>query len=301
MKVSIVIPTYNEENDIELTINYLLLLKYKNIEIIFVDDSTDSTPEIIKKYASLNDKIKLIIPSLKDGRCGARNIGIKASTGDILVILNADVLLYSNFINDILVHYKNGCDYLLVRSRVKNQNKLFARYVECIGILDHYIKDPAWMEWTEGFSCRKSILDDNNLFPSGFDTPIMAGEDGIFGINLHNKNYNKHIDFSIIVDHIAPEKFTEYWSKRKERGYGGVQIKKYINNYSLLKILLRLLFRLTRTFLKILVFYPIYISFRASKYSTRTPQEILKFCYAWFIEQIAMHTGEIQAIKKIYL
>jgi len=301
MKVSIIVPTYNEENDIELTLNYLLNIDYDNYEIIFVDDSFDLTPKIISKYSAINNKIKLIIPEIKDGRCGARNIGILNASGEILVILNADVLLHKNFIKDILKHYNNGCDYLLVRSKVKNQDDLFARYVECVGILDHYVTDPSWMEWSEGFSCRKSKIMADSLFPCGYDTPIMAGEDGVFGMNLRKNNLIKHIDFSIVVEHIAPSKFKEYWSKRKERGYGGVQIKKYINNFSFNEIILRLIYRLMRTFLKIITLYPIYLSFKASKYSKRTLAEIIRFTYAWFIEQIAFHTGEIQAIRKLYL
>ena len=51
-KVSIVIPTYNEENDILQTLNYLDSLEYENYEIIIVDDSSDSTPQIIKSFKS---------------------------------------------------------------------------------------------------------------------------------------------------------------------------------------------------------------------------------------------------------
>ena len=46
MKFSIVVPTYNEENDIAGTLDALTSLDYPDKEIIVVDDSTDSTPAI---------------------------------------------------------------------------------------------------------------------------------------------------------------------------------------------------------------------------------------------------------------
>ena len=49
MKLSIIIPCYNEERSIETVINKVLNQEYKNIEIIVVDDhSQDSTTDILK-------------------------------------------------------------------------------------------------------------------------------------------------------------------------------------------------------------------------------------------------------------
>ena len=98
-KFSIIIPTYNEENDIRGTLESLLELTYKNKEIIIVDDSNDNTPNIIREYSEQG--VKLVIPELRRGRCEARNIGIRESIGDILVILNADVILPNDFLEKI--------------------------------------------------------------------------------------------------------------------------------------------------------------------------------------------------------
>ena len=70
-------------------------------------------PNIIKKYIYQNKNIKLIIPNVKRGS-EARNIGIQEADGEILIILNADVHLPKKFINQILVHYQNGADFVLV-------------------------------------------------------------------------------------------------------------------------------------------------------------------------------------------
>ena len=60
MKLSIIIPCYNEERSIETVINKVLNQEYKNIEIIVVDDcSQDSTTDILKN--KLKEKIDKLI------------------------------------------------------------------------------------------------------------------------------------------------------------------------------------------------------------------------------------------------
>ncbi|HYF98354.1 MAG TPA: glycosyltransferase family 2 protein, partial [Coxiellaceae bacterium] len=182
MKFSIIIPTYNEEKDIAATLDTLVMLQWPDYEILVVDDSNDRTPDIVKTYA--DRKVQLLRPVKREGRCGARNLGIQKASGDIIVILNADVHLSADFLNRIAPYYADNYDYVLVRSVVENMKDLFARYVECQGIVDHYQSDPEWMEWTEGFSCRREVAIRAGLFPTGFPVPICAGEDGFFGENL---------------------------------------------------------------------------------------------------------------------
>ena len=128
-KISIIIPVFNEKEDIITTINYIKKLKYSNYELIIIDDSTDETPQLIKKNKF--DKLIYIQPSVRKDRSQARNIGIKKSTGEILVILNADVLLPDDFLDKIIINYKNGCDYLLVDSEVYNLSSVYSRHVDC--------------------------------------------------------------------------------------------------------------------------------------------------------------------------
>ena len=48
---TIVIPTYNEESDIGITMETLSALDYSNFDVLVIDDSTDSTPELVGKFA----------------------------------------------------------------------------------------------------------------------------------------------------------------------------------------------------------------------------------------------------------
>jgi len=246
MKFSIVIPTYNEEKDIRDTLDSLLLLDYPNYEILVVDDSTDSTSEIVREYQKFG--VKLLRPSIREGRCGARNLGILNSAGEVVVILNADVHLPKDCFAKISVHYENGADYVLVKSVVKNLDNLFARYVEAVGIYDFYGSNPQGMDWTEGFSCKRDLAIRAGLFPTGFAVPLVAGEDKVFGENLRSLNANKIIDLTIVCSHIAPALFSEYWHIRKGRGEGSPQIRRFLEGWSYPKILRRAFLRLIKMY-----------------------------------------------------
>ena len=91
MKISILIPCYNEEKTIEKIINKILDLKDLNLEIIIVDDnSTDSSRSIIN--TKLKDKIhKLILNDKNYGKGYSIRKGIEAATGEVLIIQDADL------------------------------------------------------------------------------------------------------------------------------------------------------------------------------------------------------------------
>ena len=301
-KFSIIIPTYNEENDIENTLKSLLEINYKNYNIFIIDDSNDNTTNIIKKYVDQNKNIKLIRPYAKRGRCEARNIGIKEADGEILIILNADVHLPKNFINQILIHYQNGADFVLVDSMVENMNNLYARYVECEHRYDknnyNYVNS---MKWSEGFSIKKEIALKTSLFPSNFCVPIEAGEDARFGEELEKNGAKKVIDLSIKVSHIAPGNFIEYWCIRKGRGRGTPQIRKFLDNWSYSKIILIECLKVVRFLLKFTTIIPmIYHNYKLAKYSHKSILiDTITFSYAWIIEQIAFSFGSFESLCEI--
>ena len=95
--VSVVIPTYNEEKDIEECIRTLLMQSYKNIEIIIVDDgSTDKTKEIVGKFK----KVKLIQGEHK-GPGFSRNLGAKHAKGKILIFVDADMYFDKDYVKNL--------------------------------------------------------------------------------------------------------------------------------------------------------------------------------------------------------
>ncbi|WP_456324760.1 glycosyltransferase [Desulfonauticus submarinus] len=294
-KVSIIIPTYNEEEDIEKTLQACVGLDYQNKEIIVVDDSTDKTPKIVRKFESQG--VKLIHrDENKGGRCGARNVGIKEAKGEILIILNADVLLPKDFIKKILPHYQNGAGLVLVESEVINREDLFARFVDAEEKYTHK-GSWDWVYWTEGFSCLKKAALDAGLFPEPSLT-IPAGEDGYFGKKIIERGYKKVIDYSIIVGHIASPKLKDFWRIRKERASAFSAY--FLEKRSILNIFLRYIISTSLFFLKsVLIFPMIYKGYRFSKFSPRGNRDAIPFAYAYFLQELAFTSGKWSSFFKL--
>ncbi len=98
-KISIITITYNSEKTVEDTIRSILNQNYKMLEYIIIDGgSTDNTLKIIDKY---KDKISYFISEPDNGISDAFNKGIKASTGDVIGIINSDDMLYTDALKHI--------------------------------------------------------------------------------------------------------------------------------------------------------------------------------------------------------
>jgi glycosyltransferase involved in cell wall biosynthesis len=107
LKVSIVIPVYNRAFMLPQVIDSLLSQTYQEIEIILVDDgSTDSSFEIMKQYQ--NSRVYALKQANK-GPASARNTGIRAATGDVILFMDSDAIAPPDLIyTHATVHQKNS-------------------------------------------------------------------------------------------------------------------------------------------------------------------------------------------------
>lgn len=114
IKVSVVITAYNAEKYIKKAINSVLNQTYKNIEIVVVEDcSTDNTLKFIKglQKSDLAFPINLVQHKENVGAGLSRRDGIKASTGDFIMLLDADDWLNKDYIEHLVDKQKEtGAD-----------------------------------------------------------------------------------------------------------------------------------------------------------------------------------------------
>ncbi|MCK4836260.1 MAG: glycosyltransferase family 2 protein, partial [Candidatus Aminicenantes bacterium] len=106
--ISIVIVTYNGEKFINENLNSIQNQTFLPGEIIIVDNaSSDNTINILKKYAT---RVKLIRNKKNLHYAKGVNIGVQNATGDIIVILNQDVVLDDHFLAEVEKKYQSSAN-----------------------------------------------------------------------------------------------------------------------------------------------------------------------------------------------
>ncbi|MFQ6052533.1 MAG: glycosyltransferase [Candidatus Hydrothermarchaeota archaeon] len=107
-RVSLVIPTYNEEKTIKKKIQNLINLSYpqEKLEVIFVDSSTDKTRETIKEFSEESTlNIILIEENERRGLASALNVGYATASGEIVIKTDCDMLLERSFVERIVKYF----------------------------------------------------------------------------------------------------------------------------------------------------------------------------------------------------
>jgi len=109
MTVSIIISVYNEADILPVTLPSLLNQDYpkEKTEIILVNDaSTDETPQLLESF-KWTESITVISHLENKGRAATRNSGIKAASGELLILIDCDIEVESDFIYRHVEYYKN--------------------------------------------------------------------------------------------------------------------------------------------------------------------------------------------------
>ncbi|MGF7117955.1 glycosyltransferase [Methanobacterium oryzae] len=106
MRISVIIPMYNEEENVINTLKQVknVLKDYRDYEIIVIDDgSQDNTFKLLHEFTSANSKVHVLKHSTNMGMGKALITGFKKAEGDIIITLDAD-LSYNPLFIPKLIH-----------------------------------------------------------------------------------------------------------------------------------------------------------------------------------------------------
>ena len=122
MKISVIIPCYNEEKTILKILELVqIALKDNEYEIILVDDgSTDNTSQIIKDLSLNEDTIVVITHELNLGKGAALRSGFNACSGDVVIIQDADLEYDPSEYGKLLKPIQDGKADVVYGSRFKS-------------------------------------------------------------------------------------------------------------------------------------------------------------------------------------
>lgn len=119
--VSIIVPIYNAINVIDECLNSVFNVDYKNFEVIIVDDcSRDKSVEFIQKDYP---KAKIVRTKRRHGFAGTVNVGIKNSSGDIVVLLNMDTIVDKGWLKPLVNALIKDESIGLVGSKILSYNR----------------------------------------------------------------------------------------------------------------------------------------------------------------------------------
>src|SRR5689334_4412033 len=115
MIISVIIATMNRAHELALMFPTLVAQSCLPEEVIVIDQSDDSsTKDLVEQYQAdlkqrglSNPVIVYVYEKEAAGAGAARNVGIERAVGDILVFLDDDVLLETDFLQEIIEAYRD--------------------------------------------------------------------------------------------------------------------------------------------------------------------------------------------------
>ncbi|WP_447876793.1 glycosyltransferase family 2 protein [Serratia fonticola] len=171
MKISLVVPVFNEEEAIPLF--YKSVREYKefadkDIEIVFVNDgSSDKTENIISALSLADEKIKVINFTRNFGKEPALFAGLEASSGDVIIPIDVDLQDPIDVIPLLLSKWENGADVVLAK-RIDRQcdGRIKRKTAEWFYRIHNQISKPAIEENVGDFRLMsREVVDNIKLLP----------------------------------------------------------------------------------------------------------------------------------------
>ncbi len=233
--VSILIPAHNEDVVIENTIKSMIRLNYPKdkLEVIVINDnSSDSTGEIVDRYAERYAFIKAVHtkpPFAGKGKSGALNQGLKRSTGEIIAVYDADNTPEPDAIRYLALGLKKDpkAGAIVGKFRVVNASQnLLTKLINIETLTFQWLAQAGrwfWFRMTTipgtNFAIRKSILEELG----GWDEKALS-EDTELSIRVYNLGFYIRFFPSAITWEQEPENLRVWWRQRTRWARGNLYV-----------------------------------------------------------------------------
>jgi cellulose synthase/poly-beta-1,6-N-acetylglucosamine synthase-like glycosyltransferase len=223
--VSVVTPTHNESSIMHKKIENLLATKYPKdkLEIIFVDDSNDSTPDIIRDYIEKNPNIRLISFGERMGYSPSMLAGVKASIGEIIVLSDAGSFHDADTIGNLVRHFRDpkvgavtGKDVILNDNEVVGSSEvLYMKFLDFVRKAETNMDSTFYFKG-EASAARKSLISDFEGCSATFDTATA--------LFIRQKGYKTIFDSDAKFYEYAPETRDERIKQKTIRAANWIKI-----------------------------------------------------------------------------
>ena len=215
--ISIVIPTYNEENIIRTKLENTVNIDYPKdrLEIIVIDSSTDRTPDIVEEYAKDHPYIKLV-KTERQGLANALNRAYSMAKGEIVIKTDCDSMLKEDSISNIVSNLADErIGAVTGRLMVLNNEGLESNYRS----IQHRI------QIAESMLDSTYIFQPFSAFKKNLIKPITtSADDADVALNIRRQGYKAIYDPTSIFYEAGPLDIKERIDVKSRRAVGHINL-----------------------------------------------------------------------------
>ncbi len=199
VKCSIVIPVKNEEQNIKKNITSFLNQKALREIIVIDDNSDDNSYEELKKLAKKFPNLRPYKNKYKQGKKSALRYGIEKSTGEIILLTDADCNVKSQYwAPKIASTFKSDTDIVLGYSPYVGKGLLnmfirFETFMTALQYFSYYLTGIPYMGVGRNMAVKKSFFTANDVYKSNMD--LQSGSDDLL-VNEFSDYQNTEIQIS---------------------------------------------------------------------------------------------------------
>lgn len=220
-RVSIVMPTYNEQHIIADKMSELLNLDYprEKLEIIVVDCSDDETPRILKRFEEQYPQIvKVITEGERRGNALASHTGYTSASGDIIVRTDADAKILNKDALKIAVSYLTKAEIGAVTGVYVSSNKTELAYrsiLHGLQVAESNV-DSTVIAHGSFIAFKRSLYEELN--------PRSAADDTELFVRIRKQGYRTILIPEVKSIERHPSNVLQYISHRARRAHGLIEV-----------------------------------------------------------------------------
>ena len=212
VRASIIVPTYNRADRISYCLDALLKQDCKlPFEIIVVDDgSTDNTLQVLERFPGVR-----VVSQANSGPAAARNRGVGAASGEIVLFTDDDCEPFPNWLTEMLEAFGDSTVVGAKGVYRTRQPELAARFVQ-IEYEDRYrlmTRQPN-IDFIDTYSAgfRRSQFIESGGYDSSF--PVACSEDAEFSYRMSARGWRMVFVPAAMVWHQHPATFEGYLRRK---------------------------------------------------------------------------------------
>ncbi|WP_110710477.1 poly-beta-1,6-N-acetyl-D-glucosamine synthase [Salinicola sp. CR57] len=227
--VSIVVPCFDEADQVEQTIRYALATRYPQFDVIAINDgSHDETGEILDRLAEKHERLRVIHFAANQGKAVALRAGALAAPSDYLVCIDGDALLHPFAVYWMMQHLTGGPRVGAVTGnpRILNRSTLLGKiqvgeFSSIIGLIKR-----AQRTYGRIFTVSGVITGFNRaaLDSIGYWRADMVTEDIDVSWRLQIHHWDIRFEPEALCYIYMPETLKGLWQQRLRWAQGGVEV-----------------------------------------------------------------------------